>query len=202
MPLKDRTRFLSKDGVFCVSPTGKIIHWGMAAEGLLGYPAEEAIGKYCFDLLGRGNNYGFPCSPKCHVLNNVKQSRSSKGFNTVWRCKSGASVGVNVSTVTRESEESGKEVLHVFWEDTIEGKITGMAARAASMEEPHNRIKLTPRESQTLRLIAAGFSTTEIASQLGIARLTARNHITYAMDKLGVSNRAHAVVKALAGKLI
>ena len=202
MPLKDRARFLSKDGVFCFSPTGKIIDWGMAAEDLLGYPAEEAIGKYCFDLLGRGEYYGFPCSPRCQVLNNLKQNRSSKGFNTVWRSKSGTSVGVHVSTVTRESEESGKEVLHVFREDTIEGKINGIAARAASMEENHNRIKLTTRERETLRLIAAGFSTTEIAAQLGIARLTARNHITYAMDKLGASNRAHAVVKALAGKLI
>ncbi len=48
-----------------------------------------------------------------------------------------------------------------------------------------------------LRLRARGRATKEIAAELVIATSTADSHITHVYDKLGVRNRAEAVVLAL-----
>lgn len=56
---------------------------------------------------------------------------------------------------------------------------------------------LTPRESEVLTLIARGLSNDEISQQLVISGATVRNHITRIFRKLGVRDRAQAVVIAL-----
>lgn len=55
---------------------------------------------------------------------------------------------------------------------------------------------LTDRERELLDLIAAGFSNSEIAQKLTISPKTVSNHITNIFDKLQVSDRAQAIVKA------
>lgn len=55
---------------------------------------------------------------------------------------------------------------------------------------------LTPRQEQTLRLLANGLSTEEIAHELGVARETARNYIRRLLQTLGVHSRLEAVVRA------
>ena len=71
-------------------------------------------------------------------------------------------------------------------------------ARAAAPETaPRPRSPLSDREQQVLRLIAEGLPNKQIASALGIAERTVKAHVTSAMNKLGVDNRAHAAVQAL-----
>ena len=53
---------------------------------------------------------------------------------------------------------------------------------------------LTPRERQVLELICRGKTNAEIASQLGLARNTVRNHVALLYDKTGVNRRSAAVV--------
>jgi len=60
---------------------------------------------------------------------------------------------------------------------------------------------LTDREEQVLRLIADGLTNREIARTLSISEATVENHIHHIYLKLGVSNRAQAVVQALQGLL-
>jgi DNA-binding CsgD family transcriptional regulator len=55
---------------------------------------------------------------------------------------------------------------------------------------------LTPREHEVLRLLVGGLGTGEIASTLGISRVTARNHVTNVMEKLGATSRLQAVLLA------
>lgn len=55
---------------------------------------------------------------------------------------------------------------------------------------------LTAREREVLRLIAAGVSNGPIAARLGIAGKTVENHISAIFLKLGVANRAEAIVLA------
>lgn len=55
---------------------------------------------------------------------------------------------------------------------------------------------LTPREHQVLRLLASGLATAEIARTLSISSITARNHITSVIEKLGVRTRLQAVLLA------
>jgi LuxR family maltose regulon positive regulatory protein len=55
---------------------------------------------------------------------------------------------------------------------------------------------LTPRETEVLRLVAAGASNPEIAAALFIAVDTVKRHCTHIFQKLGVSNRTQAAARA------
>lgn len=56
---------------------------------------------------------------------------------------------------------------------------------------------LTKREQEVFELLVLNKSTKEIAQFLGISEKTVRNHISNAMQKLGVKGRAQAVVELL-----
>jgi pimeloyl-ACP methyl ester carboxylesterase/DNA-binding CsgD family transcriptional regulator len=56
--------------------------------------------------------------------------------------------------------------------------------------------ELSPRERETLSLLAEGLSNSEIAERLGISEKTVRNHLSHLFDKLGVWSRAQAIVFA------
>ncbi len=69
-----------------------------------------------------------------------------------------------------------------------------MAARAASHG---NRLGLSPRELQVLRLVVAGKANKEIASHLNISGGTVKIHMNHLMRKLGVKGRTEAIHTAL-----
>lgn len=56
---------------------------------------------------------------------------------------------------------------------------------------------LTPREKEIFDYLIKNYSTKKIAKTLGISEKTVRNHISNAMQKLGVKGRASAVVELL-----
>lgn len=56
---------------------------------------------------------------------------------------------------------------------------------------------LTKREKEVFDLLILNKTTTEIANSLNISEKTVRNHISNAMQKLGVKGRASAVVELL-----
>ena len=56
---------------------------------------------------------------------------------------------------------------------------------------------LTKREKEVFELLILNKTTKEIASKLNISEKTVRNHISNAMQKLGVKARAAAVVELL-----
>ena len=60
-----------------------------------------------------------------------------------------------------------------------------------------NKSILTKREKEVFELLILNKSTKEIASKLDISEKTVRNHISNAMQKLGVKGRASAVVVLL-----
>jgi DNA-binding CsgD family transcriptional regulator len=71
--------------------------------------------------------------------------------------------------------------------------------RGGRQWEPTERIvedvHLTPRQSEVLQLFGEGLSTDAIASRLGDAVHTARNHIRAVLRGLGVHSRLEAVVE-------
>ncbi len=56
---------------------------------------------------------------------------------------------------------------------------------------------LTIREKEVFTLLIQNKTTKEIATNLKISEKTVRNHISNAMQKLGVKGRASAVVELL-----
>ena len=67
---------------------------------------------------------------------------------------------------------------------------------------PPPQTPLSEREQVILRLIGEGLPNKQIARALGIGERTVKSHVTSAMNKLGVDNRAHAAVIAIRRGLV
>ena len=65
-----------------------------------------------------------------------------------------------------------------------------------------NTSELTERERQVLQLLAVGKSNQEISTDLSITESTVKFHINNILNKLNVSDRTQAVVKALRRGLV
>jgi two-component system nitrate/nitrite response regulator NarL len=61
---------------------------------------------------------------------------------------------------------------------------------------------LSPREIDTVRLIAVGSSNKEIARQLGIAETTVKIHVQHILRKLNLTSRVQVAVFANAEGII
>ncbi len=72
-------------------------------------------------------------------------------------------------------------------------RLANQAARPQALATP-----LSDRETEVLRLVVTGATNREIAATLVIAEGTVRNHMTNILDKLEVSDRTQAAVKAKA----
>jgi len=59
------------------------------------------------------------------------------------------------------------------------------------------KIHLTKREVRVLKLVASGKTNKEIANKLFLSEKTVKNHLNHIYRKLGVKNRAQAVVEGL-----
>jgi DNA-binding CsgD family transcriptional regulator len=68
--------------------------------------------------------------------------------------------------------------------------------RAAGASEPDELDRLTAREAEILELVAAGLTNAMIAERLWVSPATVKNHLANVYAKLGVANRAAAVVKS------
>jgi DNA-binding CsgD family transcriptional regulator len=68
-----------------------------------------------------------------------------------------------------------------------------------SVERPP---RLSPRERETLTLLAGGCSTAQMAEQMSISKETVRNHVKGVLRSLGARSRVEAVAKGRAVGLI
>jgi len=62
--------------------------------------------------------------------------------------------------------------------------------------------RLSPRELETLTLLAAGHSTLEIAERMAISKETVRNHVKRLLRSLDASSRVEAVAKGRRAGLV
>lgn len=76
---------------------------------------------------------------------------------------------------------------------TVQTDLVRELQRHAATERP----ALTEREMQVLHLIAAGRSAPDIAKELVLSTATVKSHLLTLYEKLGVSERAHAVAVAM-----
>jgi DNA-binding NarL/FixJ family response regulator len=63
-------------------------------------------------------------------------------------------------------------------------------------DSPAQTEELTSRELDVLRLVAQGFSNSEISGKLSVSESTVKSHVRNMLAKLGLRNRVHAVIFA------
>jgi len=73
--------------------------------------------------------------------------------------------------------------------------VTARLLREAPPPEPSE--PLTERETEVLRLLAAGRSNKEIAAELVITEKTVKAHVSHILSKLGVASRTQAALHAV-----
>ena len=80
----------------------------------------------------------------------------------------------------------------------IDPRITKVVQKTFYIAEPLEKenFKLTLREKEVLDLIVQGFSNPEIAERLNVSASTAKAHVCNILDKLSVTDRVQAAVKA------
>ncbi|MFE2215100.1 response regulator [Streptomyces canus] len=78
----------------------------------------------------------------------------------------------------------------------VAARITQLVTGAGTARNPEVLPQLTSRERQVLDLVARGLANHRIAAELGLSEKTVRNHVSRIFDKLHVTCRAEAVVRA------
>ena len=82
-------------------------------------------------------------------------------------------------------------------ETQMSSEIQGQLVRGARRQSADASPRLTAREQQVLELISEGFSAPEIATRLMLSVATIKTHLQTLYQKLGVSDRAAAVARAM-----
>ena len=160
----------------------------------------------------RSGSVGRPLDP--HVLRQHEDEPMDLQVVT----QDGASRWLRVSVMRGRTLDGSACVLHMFRDVTDEadhhsgneaaehmgrhpGAILHLTVGMPALESDRRDMALapehlTPREHEVLELLAQGMATVEIATALGISRVTARNHVTRVIEKLGVKTRLQAVLAA------
>jgi PAS domain S-box-containing protein len=208
------------DGVLGLDRDQRIVLWNRGAEALLGYTAQEVLGKPCCEVLCGRDDAGLPaCSRDCRDLMMTLREEPAHAHDLLVRTKDGREAWVSVSTLLVRSVHRDLCVLiHVFHDvgrrkereqffDQLLASVAKLAVHRGpnppALPPPLSRpVNLTRRERDVLRLLTMGASTQTIAEQLGISPATARNHIHRILVTLRVHSRLEAVTLALRNGLI
>lgn len=200
------------DPAFAVDGEHTIIAWNRAAEEFFGYRAEDVIGRGCAPIVGGRDEQGhILCNTLCPLLVAVQHGTRPRVMELQVRRRTGEPVWVSMSTIVLGTGDPG--VVHILRDITIQRQrevfLHQLRQAATALDGEHTQpseedrpVLLTPRETEILRLLAAGAGTRSIAQALSISPATVRNHIQQIMTTLGAHSRLEAVVKAHERKLL
>lgn len=197
------------DGAFVIGAEGRILVWNRAAEKILGYAADEAVGRQCWDMFAGSDDDGNRlCYRGCHVMTLVKMGEIVQNFDMRTRTKAGRPVWLNISVLPVPVEKHGSTLtVHLFRDITATKELVTLvherlSAAAAGSGRPAAADSLTRRELEVLRLVAAGANTKVAAAKLHVSPSTIRNHAQNIFGKLGVHGRLEAVAYAMKHRLL
>jgi PAS domain S-box-containing protein len=189
--------FATAEGAFVVDAERRILLWNRAAEHMLGYPAREAVGRTCCDLLiGHEGDHDRDrlCCRAPHVLD-------VHHFDVCTRTRSGSTIWVNVSALRVPVGEIGERTIHLLRDVTATRQMLAVfRERLATITRPgasNGNGALTRREVEILRLISTGLNTKKTAQKLHVSPATVRNHVQNILGKLGAHSRLEAVAYAI-----
>jgi PAS domain S-box-containing protein len=175
--------FRSGDALFAFDADLTIVSWNRAVEELTGVSADEAVGRYCWEMLGGHDERGnLVCHRGCSTARLAREGWPVSCQGLLVEARDGKR-RVEVSTIAVD-EGDRPLFLHVL----VPRHKTGSA-------RPPPRL-LTPRQQEVLGLLADGVAAKIIAGRLGLAEATVRNHIRAILVALGTHSQLEAIAKA------
>lgn len=180
--------FRSGDALFAYDDEMQILLWNQEAERLTGIPAEQAVGRSCWDVLrGVDERGALVCHPGCSGARLAREGWPVPCHKLVIRAGRAEKL-VSVSTVSVRLPGSQPLVLQLL--------------RNGEVAPPPEELELTPRQREVLGLLADGVPAKVIAQRLGIAEVTARNHIQAILAELRCHSQLEAVAEARRRRLL
>ena len=179
--------FRSGDPLFAFGSDLTIVSWNHAAEELTGVPADEAVGRYCWEVLGGHDEGG---NLVCH-----------RGCSTARLAREGRAVSRQALLIKTREGRRPAEVSTVAVEDGDRRRFLHILRTRDARSAPVPKL-LTPRQLQVLGLLAAGIPAKVIATRLGLAEATVRNHIRAILITLGTHSQLEAIAKARRLRLV
>lgn len=79
----------------------------------------------------------------------------------------------------------------------VDPRLVGLILRKQVGIGHRDRNELSPRETDIVRLVAAGMTNREISTRLGLSDKTVKNHISHIFAKLNVTARTQVVIYAI-----
>lgn len=185
------------DGVFAVDAGQRIILWNEAARSILGFPAEEVLGRPCYEVFGGRDAAGrLLCQKGCRTHAMASRHELPPTQDLATQTRDGQEVCLNVTTVVvpMRMRSSPFVVIHVFRDVSQQKHLEREgSADPPGVAAPGN---LTLREVEVLRLMASGASTKAISDRLCISAATVKNHTRHILGKLDAHSRLEAVAVA------
>ncbi|UCE01202.1 MAG: response regulator transcription factor [Chloroflexota bacterium] len=110
-------------------------------------------------------------------------------------------IGYLLKDVTMEQLADAIRAAYIG-QPTLAPEAAQVLIQAASEQSPALGNNLTPREHEVLALMVEGLNNPQIGERLTISVTTVRTHVSNILSKLGVSNRAEAIVLAIRQGLV
>lgn len=207
------------DGVYAVDQAQRIVFWNDAAERLLGYHADEVVGRLCHEIFDGEPRPGcLECSSDCPVMIAAERHESVPTYNMLSHTKTGEQILLNVSVIVAPNGDNRFTTIHLFRDAThqlrYEAYVDQILCAAARLPGPQSTLSrsdfetpalgapLSTREKEVLYLLVQGNAPREIADTLCISYATVRNHLQTVLRKLGVHSQREAVKLALERNIV
>ncbi len=199
-------RIAASDGMFVTDERQRIVAWSSTAQRMLGFSADEAIGKTCFQVVMGREPDGHPvCGRNCSVTRNASRGRGTAAYDVVARARDGSVKHLSNSVLVIDGPERDFHVVHLLRERSgppLSAEIQRPSTAAGSGPREAMVESLTRRELEVLRMLAEGATMDEIADSLTISVFTARNHVASVGRKLGAHSRLETVLLGMRNGLV
>jgi len=197
----------SETAAFAMDRHEKIIYWNSAAEKLLGWTADEVLGKACFSILAGRDPFGnLYCMRDCAIVRTAVDGASVEPFVMEVSRKRGGTQKVKVRVVSLPAGGKAVSCLMHLVERGDPAELERLAAslRAAARvtsdsPKPDPILSVSPltaREREIVVLLSNGYAALNIAAKLNLSHATVRNHIQNILRKLEVHSQVEAIAVA------
>jgi PAS domain S-box-containing protein len=195
----------TSDAMVAIDGSFGIIAWNEAATDLLGYTAEEVIGRPCVEVLCWRDRCGDTvCNGLCPAGEPGEPDEIQESREVLGKSATGKTLWLSTSTIVPPIEMRDQcRLVHLIREVSLPPELERVIAErveglSLTPEARDDRLDvLTPREREVLQLLTEGLDGAGIAERLFLSQATVRNHIQHILAKLGVHSRVEAVAYAL-----